>query len=136
VGGIPEILPDSMMTLSEPNVRDLMKNLELSIQKFESGNILDPMEMHEKVKSMYNWHDVAQRTEVVYDRVVQTQSPTDLKSKLLRFKRCGYLGFYFIALVIVCDYLLIRLLNFLNPASKIDKADDCSRYRDLKNKQL
>lgn len=86
VGGIPEILPDSMMTLAEPNVRDLMKNLELAIKKFKSGKIIDPMEMHENVKSMYNWHDVAQRTEVVYDRAMEIPAPTDLKSKLLRLE--------------------------------------------------
>ena len=84
VGGIPEILPDSMMTLSEPNVRDLMENLELAIKKFKSGKVINPLKMHEKMRNMYNWHDVAKRTEIVYDLVMKQDSPTDFKNKLLR----------------------------------------------------
>ena len=73
-----------MMTLSEPNVRDLMRNLELAIRKFKSGNIIDPLEMHTKMKNMYNWREIAQRTSLVYDLVMKEDSPKDLKSKLLR----------------------------------------------------
>ncbi len=53
-----------------------------------------------------------------------------------RLKRCGYIGFYFIALVIVCDYILIQVLEFFNPAKEIDMASDCSdfgRQNKLKN---
>jgi phosphatidylinositol glycan class A protein len=84
VGGIPEILPDSMMTLCEPNVKDLMDKLELAIRKFQSGKAIDPLEMHDKMKNMYDWRDVARRTEIVYNLVAKEESPRDLKGKLLR----------------------------------------------------
>ncbi len=45
-----------------------------------------------------------------------------------RFKRCGYLGFYFIALVIVCDFILIKILEYFNPIKDIDVASDCSDF--------
>ena len=84
VGGIPEILPDSMITLSEPNVADLIVNLEVSIKKLKSGNAINQMDMHESMKHMYNWRDVARRTEKVYNLVMKIDSPKDLRSKLQR----------------------------------------------------
>ncbi len=84
VGGIPEVLPDSMITLAEPNVTNLIKKLEILIEKIKSGKVINRMDMHEKIKTMYNWRDVAQRTEIVYDLVMKKESPKDLKSKLAR----------------------------------------------------
>lgn len=96
VGGIPEILPDSMMTLSEPNVTDLMDKLETAIEKFKHGKIINPLEMHESMKNMYNWREVAERTEVVYDLVTKTDSPKDLRSKLAK-----------------CVFYKVDLINFI-----------------------
>jgi phosphatidylinositol glycan class A protein len=84
VGGIPEVLPCSMITLSEPNVADLIKKLDKLIGKFKCGKLIDKIEMHEKIKNMYNWHDVAKRTEIVYNSVANNHLPRDLKSKLKR----------------------------------------------------
>jgi len=70
--------------MCEPNVRDMMVKLELVIKKVKSGQIIDPLDMHGKMKNMYNWRDVAQRTEIVYNLVVKEKSPTDLRSKLLK----------------------------------------------------
>ena len=69
VGGIPEILPNSMMILSEPTVSDLTEKIKLAIQRHKLGDIVNPIEMHEKIKNMYNWRDVAKRTELVYNRI-------------------------------------------------------------------
>ena len=82
VGGIPEILPDSLMVLSEPCVSDLIAKLETAIERHkrqsswssssseDSPSAAQAFATHELVKSMYNWRDVAKRTQVVYDRVV------------------------------------------------------------------
>jgi phosphatidylinositol glycan class A protein len=86
VGGIPEILPDSMITLCEPSVSDLIDKLNKAILKINSGDRMDPIEMHEKIKKMYNWRDVAKRTEIVYDRVAQCEPSKNLLEILLRFK--------------------------------------------------
>lgn len=48
----------------------------------------------------------------------------------VRYTRCGYFGFYFITFVLLVDYLLIKLLNFLNPADKIEKALDVHKFKD------
>lgn len=84
VGGIPEILPDSMITLCEPSISDLIDKIEFAIARVKSGGCMDPEEMHSKIKNMYNWRDVARRTEIVYDRVAQYEPPKDLVEILAR----------------------------------------------------
>ncbi len=66
VGGIPEVLPHDMALLAEPNVRDLVDKVKLAVNHVEA---LDPDSLHERTSSMYNWQTVAQRTEVVYEKV-------------------------------------------------------------------
>ena len=68
VGGIPEVLPESMLILSEPSVDSLIEGIEVAIKRHENGANLDPFELHEKVKNMYNWRNVAERTKIVYDK--------------------------------------------------------------------
>ncbi len=66
VGGIPEVLPHDMALLAEPNVRDLVDKVKLAVNHVKA---LDPDSLHKRTSSMYNWQAVAQRTEVVYEKV-------------------------------------------------------------------
>lgn len=34
---------------------------------------INPWKFHEQVKDMYNWNDVAERTERVYDRIASAE---------------------------------------------------------------
>ena len=63
-----------MMILSEPTVTDLIEKIKFAIKRHKSGDIIDPIVMHEKIKTMYNWRDVARRTEIVYNRIKPTNS--------------------------------------------------------------
>ena len=85
VGGIPEILPDSMITLCEPSVSSLIEKLEFAIARVRSGDRMDPFKMHNDVKGMYNWRDVARRTEIVYNRVADINSSNTLFDILMRY---------------------------------------------------
>jgi phosphatidylinositol glycan class A protein len=84
VGGIPEILPESMLVLSKPSVNDLVKKIEFAIERHKSGNVMNALEQHEKIKQMYNWRDVARRTQVVYDLVGSYNIQHSLVEKLTR----------------------------------------------------
>lgn len=74
VGGIPEILPESMLILSEPSACSLMSGLELAIERHKNGSRIDPFNSHDKVKNMYNWRNVAKRTERVYNSVTNSNT--------------------------------------------------------------
>jgi phosphatidylinositol glycan class A protein len=84
VGGIPEILPDSMLFLSKPSVSDLIKKIEFAIDRHLKGNVIDPLKMHDEIKHMYNWRDVARRTEIVYDLVDSYKIEKSLAEKLAK----------------------------------------------------
>ena len=56
-----------MVLLADPNPEDLVKKVEDAIPKARN---IPVHKYHECVKNAYNWRDVAQRTEKVYNKVV------------------------------------------------------------------
>lgn len=48
-----------------------MNGLEKAMNDLRNGCAVSPYECHDRVSSLYNWNDVTQRTEVVYDIVAQ-----------------------------------------------------------------
>lgn len=84
MGGIPEILPESMITLCEPSVLDLIAKVEVAIKRIETGDRLDVFMMHEEIKKMYNWRDVAKRTQTVYDLISKKSNDQSLIEKIIR----------------------------------------------------
>ena len=88
VGGIPEILPGEMMILAEPSVSDLIEKVQVAIGRHKKGDKKDPMEMHNQIEKMYNWRDVAKRTEIVYNRAMSKDDKTKngIGEKLVKYK--------------------------------------------------
>ena len=84
VGGVPEVLPDHMITLTEPNAHDIVEALSDAIPTVRH---VRPMHLHREVRRMYNWHNVAQRTERVYEKVIQYGNET-LFTRLKRYVSC------------------------------------------------
>jgi phosphatidylinositol glycan class A protein len=74
-----------MITLCEPSISDLIEKLEHTIKLVKSGKRMNPIEMHEKIKKMYNWRDVARRTQIVYNQVAEYKPSNDLLDILNRF---------------------------------------------------
>ncbi|WIA35689.1 hypothetical protein OEZ86_004095 [Tetradesmus obliquus] len=60
VGGVPEVLPPDVMLLAEPSPEDLLAAVEQALLLLPE---LDPQQQHARVRAMYNWPNVAQRTE-------------------------------------------------------------------------
>ena len=86
VGGIPEILPGDMMILAEPSVSDLIEKVKLAISRHKKNDKKDPIETHNQIEKMYNWRDVARRTEIVYDRVMSIkETDQGIGAKLIKF---------------------------------------------------
>lgn len=102
VGGIPEVLPDELIILTEPTVDSVLKGLlkaikELRLQQKEtnmchgdfpgrpkeSSRLVCPFERNQRVAELYNWRDVTRRTEIVYQRVLN-EPDKHLGEKMLR----------------------------------------------------
>ena len=65
VGGIPEVLPEELITMCEPTVRALCAGLETVIARQRSASVPSPASIHARVKNLYTWRNVAERTEKV-----------------------------------------------------------------------
>ncbi|XP_026677994.1 N-acetylglucosaminyl-phosphatidylinositol biosynthetic protein [Diaphorina citri] len=118
VGGIPEVLPPELIYLTEPNVPSLIAGIESAISDLKNGRAISPFKCHETVKSLYNWVDVSERTEIVYKRV--TQEETKSVSEILKCHLAT--GVFPFLLVISLMYLLLKLLDWWVPKKDIDIA--------------
>jgi phosphatidylinositol glycan class A protein len=93
----------------------------------------DPEAFHSQVKSMYSWHDVAMRSEIVYHRVIATPSLA-LLTRLQRYYECGMWAGKLMCLSIMLDLLLFNVLEWLQPRHSIDIAPDAARDAPVKAK--
>ena len=79
MGGVPEVLPSDMIQLAEPDVScelinycfnvtmvtALAEAIDKAVEIKRGGYQLDVWEAHGRVKEMYNWYNIAERTEKV-----------------------------------------------------------------------
>uniref|UniRef100_A0A0E0Q6H9 phosphatidylinositol N-acetylglucosaminyltransferase n=1 Tax=Oryza rufipogon TaxID=4529 RepID=A0A0E0Q6H9_ORYRU len=117
VGGVPEVLPDDMVVLAEPAPEDMVRAVRKAIDMLPG---IDPQVMHLRMKKLYSWDDVAKRTEIVYDRAMRSPQ-TDL---LERLPRCGAWAGKLFCLVMIINYLLWCLLEYLQPTEGIEEVPD------------
>ncbi|RLM85295.1 phosphatidylinositol N-acetylglucosaminyltransferase gpi3 subunit isoform X1 [Panicum miliaceum] len=73
-----DVLPDDMIVLAEPAPEDMVRAVKKAIDMLPGIN---PQVMHLQMKKLYSWDDVAKRTEIVYDRAVQSLT-TNLLDRL------------------------------------------------------
>ncbi|XP_074370512.1 phosphatidylinositol N-acetylglucosaminyltransferase subunit A isoform X3 [Apium graveolens] len=76
-----------------------------------------------EMKNLYSWHDVAKRTEIVYDRALRC-SDQNLLERLSRYLTCGSWAGKLFCLVMIIDYLLWHLLQLWKPDAHIEEVPD------------
>ncbi|CAO2635288.1 Phosphatidylinositol N-acetylglucosaminyltransferase subunit A [Lemmus lemmus] len=131
VGGIPEVLPDNLIILCEPSVRSLCKGLEKAIFQVKSGMLPDAENIHNTVKALYTWRNVAERTEKVYERAGK-EAALPMHKRLNRLiSHCGPLTGHSFALLVVFSYLFLMFLRWMTPDSVIDVAIDATGPRGM-----
>ncbi|RZF40368.1 hypothetical protein LSTR_LSTR008798 [Laodelphax striatellus] len=126
VGGIPEVLPPELIYLTEPNVSSLLAGLERAISDMEVGHNVSPLECHLKVKALYNWMNITERTEKVYNFVVG-EPVKDLTAQLQSYlSPDGTIstGMFLFTVLISFLYLMLQALEWLVPRNGIDVARD------------
>jgi len=131
VGGVPEVLPDDMVILGEPNVPSMVDSVLRAISR-QSTSPVDAWKTHERVKQMYSWYRVAVETEQLYDRISQLERYT-LPDRLNIYQRLGGMT----GCVVCCMALVVetvyQFLEWLYPRSTIDRVPDlCGHAPSLK----
>lgn len=119
VGGVPEVLPASMLLLSEPCPEALVVTLDRALQLAPS---VDRHSQHRKVAQMYNWHGVAARTVRVYDVVSCSPRDDSLVARLVRVHKSGPLFGKLACLALIADMLVAALLRWIFPESTVEVA--------------
>lgn len=61
----------------------LLCGLEKAMDDLQQGRFVPPFDCHRRVRALYNWLNVTERTEKVYQRVMQEPSK-DLGQQLRR----------------------------------------------------
>lgn len=114
-----------MMILADPDPQSLLKALDTAI---ETVGTVDAWKQHREVKEMYSWHRVAEKTEAVYDEVMQSHRDDSFYARLVRvYKTGGFAGKLF-SMILSLHHLYGNFLEFWDPASEIDEAPDLAMY--------
>ncbi|XP_052198882.1 phosphatidylinositol N-acetylglucosaminyltransferase subunit A-like isoform X2 [Diospyros lotus] len=114
------VLPEDMIVLAKPDPVDMVQAIQKAISMLPE---IDPQNMHLRMKKLYSWHDVAKRTEIVYDRALRCPNH-NLLERLSRYLICGALAGKLFCLVMIIDFLLWHLLQLLQPAADIERVPD------------
>ncbi|KAL0572128.1 Phosphatidylinositol N-acetylglucosaminyltransferase GPI3 subunit [Marasmius crinis-equi] len=118
VGGVPEILPTDMISFAEPNEDDVFRAISEAIQIVSQGKH-DPARAHERVKRFYDWAQVTERTEKVYDTVMKTPQ-RDLWMRMQRTMQLGPFAGPIWTIILVVDCLFFMFLEWLMPREDMD----------------
>lgn len=119
VGGVPEVLPDDIISLARPDEDDLCRALSAAIAAaFE--DLKDPdallrkmQEQHDRVSHMYEWGRVSARTELVYLKALE-DARTPLIERMRRVYGAGEVAgklFNVIVIVVYIQHCLLRLIS-------------------------
>lgn len=157
VGGVPEILPEDMIEFARPDAdgacalrsfdcmltvcSDIINALGRAIDIVRSRKH-DPFTAHERLRDMYSWATIAERTERVYDRVLAAED----RSLFERMARCvlgGFvrrlvltlsrlldLGMFYgpiLCIITAVQGIFLAILDWLQPRDLIDIVPDMPR---------
>ncbi|KAK0449676.1 glycosyltransferase family 4 protein [Desarmillaria tabescens] len=110
VGGVLEILPEDMISFAEPEEDDVFRAISEAIEIISDG-LHDPIRTHERIKTFYDWVQVAERTEVVYDTVVKSRQ-MELWERMKRTMGLGPFAGPIYSIILVVDCLFFMFLEW------------------------
>jgi phosphatidylinositol glycan class A protein len=107
-----------MISFAKPEEDDLIRALSEAIAIVSKGQH-DPIEAHQRVKNFYNWGEVAERTEIVYDAVIKSEQK-DLWTRMKRTMELGPFAGPIYTIMLVVDCLFFLFLEWLMPRHDLD----------------
>ncbi|ORY21988.1 transferase [Naematelia encephala] len=122
VGGVPEILPEDMIEFAHADEDDVVRALSQAIRTVKSGRH-DPWLAHERVKGMYSWSDVGERTETVYRRAM-AEPHRDSFTRLSRLLALGPIYGPILCIIMAVQHYFFWAVEWFNPQDQIDFVKD------------
>jgi phosphatidylinositol glycan class A protein len=121
VGGVPELLPDEMITFAEPTAAHLIHALSKAIENIHELTPENMWQRHHRVASMYSWKNVADRTLLVYKRASQCRK-LSLAERFVRYRTGGPIAGIIFCCIAAIDVLVLAFLDYWFPRELIDPA--------------
>mmetsp|Transcript_11421 Transcript_11421/g.17209 ORF Transcript_11421/g.17209 Transcript_11421/m.17209 type:complete len:344 (-) Transcript_11421:365-1396(-) len=116
VGGVPEVLPKHMAYLTKPNVKSILRQLARAIINVKK---LPCDTFYNELAEIYNWRQVAERTERVYDYAMTRPNPnimSRLKTSMSWGSVAGIIGLFYA----VMEFVMVFLCEIFFPVSEMD----------------
>ena len=99
----------------EPDAASIESGLVRAIDDLVAARVPSKKACYEFAREAYNWRDIAERTIVVYDRIVARQGEKTLERKVRRLWESGRLaGPLMACLFLFCHYWIL-VLDWLSP---------------------
>jgi phosphatidylinositol glycan class A protein len=114
VGGVPEILPEEFILLSEPNHHPFIAAIEEAISIHNSNRRPSPEEMHRQIKGYYSWDSICKRTLAVYDVAHSQRKNEALLDTLKAFRSSGSFAGLLFCVVFGFGWVWIQMLSWLD----------------------
>lgn len=121
VGGVPEVLPPHLIRLADPRADTLTDALSSAIEEDLPFN--NPYEIHQQVRDMYSWDQVARRTEKVYATALQCPK-LSLRDRIRAYITIGPMAGLLAVIYAILDHAIWKCIEFLQPRDSIEKAVD------------
>lgn len=137
VGGVPEVLPSSMIRFAEPNVVDLVEAMNDAIRICLR---VDPYENHERIREMYDWRDIAERTERIYKDISMSRIPS-LATRYFRYLTIGPFSGVLACIIVTILHFLQWICQQIWPLDSIEICPDIvlpnsPRYQEYHHKRF
>ncbi|KAF9455875.1 glycosyltransferase family 4 protein [Collybia nuda] len=132
VGGVPEILPEDMISFAAPEEDDVVRAISEAIEIVMAGKH-DPLRAHERVRTFYDWEDVATRTEVVYDTVIKSPQ-MELWERIQR--QLGPFAGPIYTIILIVDCVFFLFLEWWMPREDLHYVThhwDQAKYKEVRS---
>ncbi|KIJ99092.1 glycosyltransferase family 4 protein [Laccaria amethystina LaAM-08-1] len=118
VGGVPEILPEDMISFAEPEEDDVVRAISEAISIVSQGKH-DPLQAHERMKTFYDWDQVTTRTEVVYHTVMRSKQ-IELWERMQSTMALGPFAGPIYTIILIVDCIFFLFLEWWLPREDLD----------------
>ncbi|KAI0315054.1 hypothetical protein OF83DRAFT_1085218, partial [Amylostereum chailletii] len=118
VGGVPEILPEDMISFANPTEDDVFDAISEAIAIVSAGKH-DPHRAHARIRGFYDWAQIARRTEVVYRNAMAAEGYT-LWERMHRTMELGRFAGPIFTIILVVDCLFFMFLEWWMPRGEVD----------------
>lgn len=118
VGGVPEVLPPHMAYLAKPDEKSIFKQLRIAINNV---NKIPTDQFYDQVSDLYSWRQVAERTEKVYDYVMDKSVPNVMSRMKSSFSWGPIIGLWAIIYTVI-EGIILGLCDVFLPEDDIDIA--------------